>query len=54
MKEILEIEEDTFRMRIEQAKKNKTPEFTMKELETVLKSLKNGKARTLMNIFVSY
>ena len=43
--DIVKIQEETFKMRIEQARKNKSPEFTMAELEKVLKSLKNDKSK---------
>ena len=43
--EIARIKEDTFKMRIEEAKQNKSPPFSMKELKKVLKSLKSGKSK---------
>ena len=45
VKEIANIEESTFKMRIEFASENKSSEFTMNELEIALKSLKTGKSK---------
>ena len=44
-KQILEIEEVKFRARIEEGRKNKTPAFTLSELEKVLKGLTSGKSK---------
>ena len=44
-KEIAHIKETTFSMRIEEASKIKSPNFTMHELEKVLKHLKNEKSK---------
>ena len=44
-KEIAHIKETTFSMRIEEASKIKSPDFTMHELEKVLKHIKNGKSK---------
>ena len=42
-KEIANIKETTFSMRLKEASKIKSPNFTMHELEKVLKHLKNEK-----------
>ena len=44
-KHIAEIQENTFKMRIELSRRNKSIPFSMTELEKVLKSLKNGKSK---------
>ena len=43
VKEIMTIEDDTFKKRLEKAKQNKSPPFNTDELNLVLKSLKTGK-----------
>ena len=44
-KKIAEIQEDTFKMRLEESRINKSLPFSMNELEKVLKSLKIGKSK---------
>ena len=53
-KEIGDIQEDTLKLKIEQAEANKSLPFTMTELEEALKSLKSGKLKISMVTFVSY
>ena len=43
--DIVKVQDKTFLMRIEHARKNKSEEFTMAELEKVLKNLKNDKSK---------
>ena len=43
--EIAKIQEETFLMRIKMSRHNKSPDFTMMELERVLKSLKTQKSK---------
>jgi hypothetical protein len=38
-------EEDTFKIQLEKSKQNKSPPFSEKEVEKVLKSLKSGKCK---------
>ena len=45
IRDLEDTKESLFNTRIEQATRNKSPEFTMLELEKVLKSLKNGKSK---------
>ena len=42
---LFEKQEELFKLRLEKAKTEKTPPWTMKNLEKALKSLKNGKCR---------
>ena len=43
--DIVKIQDKTFLMRIEHTRKNKSEDFTMAELEKVLKNLKNDKSK---------
>ena len=43
--EIARVQEDTFNMRIEEVKHNKSPPLTMKELNKVLANLNSGKSK---------
>ena len=45
LKDIFELKDMLFDLRIEESKLNVTPDWTMDELEIVLKGLKNNKAR---------
>ena len=45
VKTILNTKKETFRLKLDNARKNKSPPIDMKELEKVLKSLKVGKSR---------
>ena len=45
VKEIVDLKNDLFKERLDEAKENKSPPFTMKELELVLKNLKKGKSK---------
>ena len=45
VKNIADIQEDIFNMRLEESRKNKSLPFNMEELDMVLKSLKNGKSK---------
>ena len=42
---LLDTQEELFKMRLEEAKKNKSEDWTMKDLDDSLKALKNGKCR---------
>ena len=43
VKEILTLKEETFKLRLDMAKKRKSPPIHMEELEKVLKALKVGR-----------
>ena len=45
VKDILKTKKETFALKLEMAKNNKSPPIQMEELEKVLKSLKVGKSR---------
>ena len=45
VREIVELQDDLFKIRLVKAQKNKSPPFTRKELDIVLKSLKKGKSK---------
>ena len=43
--EFVVLQEELFKLRLEMAKKNKSPQWTMNDLDEALKSLKEGKCR---------
>ena len=45
VKKIVDLNEKVFKMRVNEARNNISPEFSMDELEKVLKSLKSGKSK---------
>ena len=43
--EFVDLQEELFKLRLEMAKNNKSPQWTMNDLDEALKSLKEGKCR---------
>ena len=45
VEEIVELNNELFKVRLKEAKSKKSPPFSLKELDIVLKSLKSGKSK---------